>query len=266
MTVLEKLLLPEIRELIHHQDLDTLRDTLNRWLPADIADLLDDLSSFEDVIALQCLEPELAARTFEQLDRPTQLELLKVLPEPELCRILNAIKPDDRTALLEGLSHDEVERLLTLLTPENQRIARSLLSYGQGTVGRLMTPEFIGVQEEWNISQVLEHVRRVGRDSETLNAVYVADAEHHLIDDLRMREILLAQPDARVRDLMNRQFVALAVTDTEVTAVEAFRKYDRTVLPVIDRRGVMLGVVTGDDVLDVAQEAATGGIQKSGGW
>jgi magnesium transporter len=148
MTMLEKLLLPEIRELIHDKDLDTLREALNRWLPADIADLLADLGSYEDIVAFECLEPELAARTFEHLDRPTQEELLKVLPEPELRRILNEIKPDDRTALLEGLSRDEVERLLTLLTPENQRIARSLLSYGQGTVGRLMTPEFIGVKED----------------------------------------------------------------------------------------------------------------------
>lgn len=265
MTMLEKLLLPEIRELIHDKDLDVLRESLNRWDPADIADLLSDLGSYEDIVAFHCLEPELAARTFEHLEWLIQEELLKVLPEPELSGILNEIRPDDRTALLEGLSHEEVERLLTLLTPENQRVARSLLSYGQGTVGRLMTPEFIGVHEDWTISQVLDHVRRVGRDSETLNAVYVTDAEHHLLDDIRMREILLAQPEARVRDLMNRQFVTLKVTDTEGTAVELFRKYDRTVLPVVDRRGVMLGVVTVDDVLDVAEETATREIQKFGG-
>jgi magnesium transporter len=158
-------------------------------LPTDIADLLADLGANEDIIAFQCLEPELAARTFEHLDRPTQEELLEVLPEPEQRRILNEIKPDDRTALLGGIS-----RLLTLLTPENQRIARSPLSYGQGTVGRLMTPEFIGVKEAWTIGQVLDHVRQVGRDSETLNALYVTDAEHHLIDDIRMHAILLAQP------------------------------------------------------------------------
>lgn len=265
MTMLEKLLLPEIRELIHDKKLDALREALNRWVPADIADLLDDLGSDEDIVAFQCLEPELAARTFEHLEHQIQDELLKILPEPELRGILNEIKPDDRTALLEGRSHDEVERLLTLLTPENQRVARSLLSHGQGTVGRLMTPEFIGVKDDWTISQVLDHVRRVGRDSETLNAVYVTDAEHHLTDDLRTREILLAQPEAHVRELMNRQFVTLKVTDTEATAVEMFRKYDRTVLPVVDRRGVMLGVVTVDDVLDVAEETATREIQKFGG-
>jgi magnesium transporter len=128
-----------------------------------------------------------------------------------------------------------------------------------------MTPEFIGVREDWTISHVLDHIRRVGRDSETLNAVYVSDDEHHLIDDIRMREVLLAQPETRVRELMNRQFTALKVTDSEATAVELFRKYDRTVLPVVDRRGVLLGVVTVDDVLDVAEESATREIQKLGG-
>lgn len=263
--MLEKLALPEIRELIHDKDLDTLGECLNRWQPPDIADLLGDLGAFEDTVAFRCLEPALAARTFSHLPHAAQVELVGVLPEPEIRAILNELAPDDRTALLEGLPSDEVERLLTLLGPENQRVARSLLSYGAATVGRLMTPEFVDVQDGWTITQVLEHVRRVGRDSETLNAVYVVDDEQHLIDDLRMREILLAQPDVRVRNLMDHKFVALKVTDTEATAVEMFRKYDRTVLPVVDRRGVMLGVVTVDDVLDVAEESATREIQKFGG-
>lgn len=265
MTILEKLLLPEIRELIHSKDLDILRDVLNRWLPADLADLLADLQAYEDIVAFECLKPELSARAFEHLPRADQLEFVRILPEARLQDILNEMKPDDRTALLEGLPVDEVERLLTLLAADNQRIARSLLSYGAGTVGRLMTPEFIEVKESWNIAQVLDHVRKVGKDSETLGALYVADGEHHLIDDIRMRQILLAQPQTTIGELMNRQFVALKVTDTEATAVELFRKYDRTVLPVVDRRGVLLGVVTIDDVLDVAEETATREIQKFGG-
>lgn len=265
MTMLEKLALPEIRELIHDKDLATLRECLNRWQAVDVADLLTDLGPFEDIVAFQCLEPQLAAQTFSYLPRPAQFELVRVLPETELGTILNQLAPDDRTALLEGLPHEEIERMLTLLTPENQRISRSLLSYGTGTVGRLMTPEFVAVNDAWTVQQVLEHIRKVGRDSESLNALYVCDADQHLIDDIRTREILLSQPDVRVRDLMDRKFFALKVTDTEAYAVEMFRKYDRTVLPVVDRRGVMLGIVTVDDVLDVAEETATREIQKFGG-
>src|SRR5204863_9955369 len=187
-------------------DLATLQETLNRWLPADLGDLLDDLTAHEDIVAFQALAPDLAAATFAHVSRQIQLELVRVLPEAELTRILNELAPDDRTRLLQDLPGEEVERLLTLLTPENQRVARSLLSYGEGTVGRLMTPDFIGVEETWTIRQVLAPVRKVGKDSETLNAVYVTDHEQHLIDDIRMREVLLAPEDAIIRDLMDRRF------------------------------------------------------------
>ncbi len=265
MTMLEKLALPEVRELIAEADLVTLREVLNRWLPADIADLLGDLSSKEDVVAFQCLTPVLAARTFEYLPLVAQEELLNILPESELRGILNELAPDDRTTLFEAVSHEEVDRLLTLLTPENQRVSLSLLSHSVGTVGRLMTPEFIEVKEDWTMLQVLAHVRLVGRDSETLNAVYVTDHHGHLIDDIRMREILLAQPEATVLSLMNREFVSLKANDTEATAVDYFRRYDRTVLPVTDARNLLLGVVTVDDVLDVVEETSTREIQKFGG-
>ena len=143
MSLLEKLLLPEIRELIHNEDFDTLRETFERWEAADIADLLADLNTQEDIAAFQCLSPSLGAKTFAYLDRTTQEGLIGVLPEGELARILNEIAPDDRTALLEGFTASEVERLLTLLSPEQQRISRSLLSHGEGTVGRLMTPDLL---------------------------------------------------------------------------------------------------------------------------
>ena len=265
MTDLEKLALPEVRELIHDKDTDTLRECLNRWQPADLADLLADLGPHEDIVAFQCLDPALAAKTFEHLDWNAQQELIRILPEAEMRQILNELAPDDRTSLLEGMPYAEVERLLTLLTPEHQRVARSLLSYGTGTVGRLMTPEFVSVRDEWTIDQVLEHIRQVGTDVESLNALYVIDEDHHLIDDIRIRQVLLAKPEATVRSLMDRQHIALQVTDLETTAVETFRKYDRSVLPVVDRKGVLIGVVTVDDVLDVAEETATRDIQKFGG-
>ncbi len=265
MTMLEKLVLPEVRELIDEGDLVTLREVLNRWLPVDIADLLGDLSSKEDIVAFQCLDPVLAARTFEYLPLVAQEELLNILPEIELRGILNELAPDDRTTLFEAVSHDEVDRLLTLLTPESQRVSLSLLSFSMGTVGRLMTPEFIEVKEDWTMMQVLAHVRLVGRDSETLNAVYVTDHHGYLVDDIRMREILLAQPEATVVSLMNREYVSLKANDTENKAVDYFRRYDRTVLPVTDARSLLLGVVTVDDVLDVAEETSTREIQKFGG-
>jgi magnesium transporter len=265
MSILEKLTLPEMRELIECNDRETLREVVNDWMPEDIADLLDDLSAEEDVVVLESLDPEKAARAFEHIAPAAQEQLIRELPENELSRLLNGMSPDDRTALLEREPPDEIERLLMLLGPEEQRIARRLLSYGSGTVGRLMTPDFVAVKRNWTIAQVLDHIRRVGSDSETLNVVYVTDDQHRLIDDIRIREILLAMPDRKLESLLDERFVALSVKDEESEAVALFRKYDRSALPVVDGKGILLGIVTVDDVLDVAEEEATREIQKFGG-
>jgi magnesium transporter len=265
MSILEKLTLPEIRELIHERDCDTLREVLADWMPQDVADLLNDLEPGEDALVLAALDPEQAARSFEHISPTAHEELMREMPDQEISRLLNGMSPDDRTALLEREPPEEIERLLMLLRPEEQRIARSLLSYGAGTVGRLMTPDFVTVKRDWTVEQVLDHVRRYGKDSETLNVVYVTDDNQRLIDDLRIREILLSPPQRKVEDLMDEQFVALSVTEEESEAVGLFRKYDRTALPVIDGRGTLIGIVTVDDVLDIQEEEATREIQRFGG-
>jgi magnesium transporter len=265
MSELEKLTLPEIRELIEANDSQCLREILTEWQPQDIADLLEDLAPTEQEFVLAALEPEKAARTFEHISPAAHEALLRDMPERELSRLLNGMSPDDRTALLEREPPAETERLLELLDPAEQRIARSLLSYGAGTVGRLMTPDFVAIKRHWNVGQVLEHVRKTGKDSETLNVVYVTDDHDRLIDDIRIREILLAEPYRRVEELMDERFTALAVTEQEKDAVGIFRKYDRTALPVIDGRGTLVGIVTVDDILDVAEEEATREIQRFGG-
>src|SRR3954471_11000281 len=265
MSILQKLTLPEIRELIECRDCDTLREVLADWMPQDVADLLNDLEPGEDALVLAALDPEQAARSFEHISPTAHEELMREMPDQEISRLLSGMSPDDRTALLEREPPEEIERLLMLLRPEEQRIARSLLSYGAGTVGRLMTPDFVTVKRDWTVEQVLDHVRRYGKDSETLNVVYVTDDNQRLIDDLRIREILLSPPQRKVEDLMDEQFVALSVTEEESEAVGLFRKYDRTALPVIDGRGTLIGIVTVDDVLDIQEEEATREIQRFGG-
>ena len=263
--MLGKLVLPEIRELIELGDDDTLRDVVNRWHPADLGHVVSQLSPAEQLRVMRLLEPQLAAETFEYLDLETQLAVLESISEQESATILNAMAPDDRTALLAELSPDQSERLLALLNPDQREIARRLLTYGENSVGRLMTPDFVSVRKEWTLRHVLDHVRAHGRDSETLNVIYVVDADNCLIDDLRIREILLAPLHALVSDICDNRFVSLNATDDKKEAVKVFRQYDRTVLPVIDSHGRLVGIVTLDDVLDVAEEEATREIQKFGG-
>ena len=263
--MLGKLLLPEIRELIAEGDQATLIDILDHWLPVDVVELINDLPEEEQAAALRMLRGPQRVQVFEYLDRPTQKPLLALLPAEDVGHILNEMAPDDRTTLLVELPDEEINRLLDLLSSDQLLVARALLKYPERSIGRLMTPDFIAVRQHWTIQHVLDYVRAHGKDSETLNVVYVVDADHRLIDDLRIRQLLLAPVRQTIRDLMDEQFVALRVTDDKSQAVEAFRRYDRTALPVVDDEGILRGIVTIDDVLDLAQEKATEDLQRFGG-
>src|SRR5438045_211116 len=183
----------------------------------------------------------------------------------QVVAILNEMSPADRTALLEELPSAAARQLIRLLTPEERRVATALLGYPGDSVGRLMTPDFIQVKEEWTVQHVLDYVRQYGRDSETLNFVYVVDDRGKLIDDVRMREFLLRPLTAKVSEIRDQSFVALNVGDSQQDALNVFRKYDRAALPVVDSSGVLVGIVTADDMLDVAEKEATEDIQKFGG-
>ncbi len=169
------------------------------------------------------------------------------------------------TALLEELPSAAARQLIQLLTPEERRVATALLGYPEDSVGRLMTPDFIAVKEDWTVQQVLDYIREHGQDSETLNVIYVVDDRGKLIDDVRMREFLLRPLTAKVSQIRDETFVALNVNDSQQDALNVFRRYDRVALPVLDSSGVLVGIVTSDDMLDVAEKEATEDIQKFGG-
>jgi magnesium transporter len=190
---------------------------------------------------------------------------LRAMAHEQVVAILNEMSPDDRTALLEELPSAAARQLIRLLTPEERRVATALLGYPEDSVGRLMTPDFIQVKEDWTVQHVLDYVRQFGRDSETLNFVYVVDERGKLIDDVRMREFLLRPLTAKVSEIRDQSFVALNVGDLQQDALNVFRKYDRAALPVVDSNGVLVGIVTADDMLDVAEKEATEDIQKFGG-
>ena len=259
------LLAPELKALIAARNFTALRDVLREFAPPDIAEILGDLSASDKALLLRILPHQLAADVFEYLSFETQEELVQALGQDELVQILNEMAPDDRTALLEDLPAPVVTRLLKLLAPKERTIAQTLLNYPEGSVGRLMTPDFIAIRDEWTAQQVLDHIRIHGQDSETLNVLYVVDDRGHLIDDVRIREFLLRPVTRRVSEIRHHHFTALKVTDRQDEVIHLFRKYDRTVLPVVDSQGLLLGVVTVDDVLDIAERETTEEFQRLGG-
>ncbi len=260
-----KSILPEIDALIQSRDVATLKEVLGDFLPPDLAELIGDVPERDQAVLFRLLPKNVASETFGFLDVDTQTALLKALGKEEVATILNEMHPDDRTALFEELPGAVVKDVIALLSPEERKIAQNLLGYPEGSVGRLMSPDYIAVRKEWAVKEVLDFVREKGKDSETLNVIYVVDENGVLIDDIRIREFLLSPLDRKVSDLMNENFIALRPTDDQETAVSAFSKYSRVALPVVTDDGHLVGIVTIDDVLTVAEEEHTEDIQKFGG-
>ena len=255
----------ELAQIVRTRDYSRLRDMVRNQPPAELAELLGDLAPDEQVLVFRVLPRKDAAATFEYFSTEAREHLLKNMAKEDVATLLNDMAPDDRTMFLEELPATVTRELLAMLTPEERAVALTLLGYPEGSIGRLMTPHYVSVREDWTVQQVLDHVRQHGRDSETLNVIYVVDDGGLLIDDVRIREFLLTSTSSRVTDLMDRHFVALKATDDEQTAVAAFKQYDRSALPVTDSAGMLIGIVTVDDVLDVAEASATKDIQRIGG-
>src|SRR5437879_3573465 len=258
-------LAPESKSMIDARKFGALRELFREGPPADVAEVILDLPEDEQVIIFRVLPAALAADVFEYIGVEEQQKLLRAMAHEQVVAILNEMSPDDRTALLEELPSAAARQLIRLLTPEERHVATALLGYPEDSVGRLMTPDFIAAKEDWTVQNVLDYVREYGRDRETLNFIYVVDDRGKLIDDVRMREFLLRPLTVKVSEIRDQNFAALKVTDSQEEALNLFRKYDRIALPVLDSNGVLVGIVTSDDMLDVAEEEATEDIQKLGG-
>lgn len=256
---------PDIAEMIRNKQFVALRRALTSISSDSVAEILVDVPGQELAVLFRILPRPLAADIFEYLPVDKQEELLRSLGQEQVANVLNDMAPDDRTTLLEELPGTVTQRLIAMLSPEERRIATSLLGYPPQSVGRRMTPDYIAVQEEMTCGDVIEHVRRVGRDKETLNVLYIVDETGHLVDDIRLREVILADPGTRLRNIIDRAFTALRADQDQEEAVREFQRLDRTALPVVDSAGMLVGIVTVDDVMDVAEQEVTEDIQKIGG-
>jgi magnesium transporter len=259
------LLRPELAELIRKRDFSQLREILCGFPSPDLAEILADLNAEDQAVLLRILPHELATKVFEHLSLEDQEQLIQAMGTEQVVGILNDLPPDDRTALLEELPSAVTQKLLSLLQPEERRMAVELLGYPPGSIGRRMTPEYVSINRNWSVGDVLQHLRKQQERRDALNQLYVVDDAGRLVDDVRLRDLIVCDPATPVADLLEHQKLALRATDDQETAVDAFKKYDVTILPVVDSKGVLVGVVTVDDVLDVAEREATEDIQKLGG-
>ncbi len=263
--MIKELLLPEIQELISAHKWAELRDIMEEWPVAEIADLMMDQEQTERVVFFRILPRHLSSDVFAYLDTEYQNELIDDLNAEETRHLLANLAPDDRTMLLGELPGQVTQRLLNLLSPQDLKEVRQLLGYPEDSVGRLMTPDYVAVRPNWTIAQAIDHIRQMGKTSETINVIYVTDTSWILIDALDLSALILAKPDELISDIMDEQFVSITASEDREVAVDMLKKYDKIVLPVVDSSGILLGIVTVDDLLDVAEEEATEDFQKMGG-
>jgi magnesium transporter len=263
--MLGNLIKPEFEELLRKKDWNGLRAIFAEMEPADIAEVIEDLPPEPSGIIFRLLPRQIAADVFEHLPLDQQTEVTQTLGTEQLVNLLNEMAPDDRTRLFEELPAEVTRRALATLRPEELKVARQLLGYPEASAGRYMTPEFLTLRSDMTAALALEHIRKHGQGRETLSVVYATDDKGVLLDDLRLSTLVLAPPEALVRDLNDRQLISIPATMPVEEVVTLFEKYDRVALPVTDSKGVLVGIITVDDVLDVAQKEATEDIQGLGG-
>lgn len=256
------------QELIKNKEWKSLKQFLNELDVVQLARLIEDFSEGEEMILFRLLNRELSKEVFQLLSFSKQEQVIEGLVNNgrKLSNLINDIEPDDRTAFFEELPSKITQRLIQLLTPEEQIIAIHLLGFPEDSIGRLMTPEYIAIKPTDTIEHTFRHIRKYGKDSETLNIIYVVDTEWRLIGDVKIKKILLASPEQRIEEIMDDKFVALNAIDDQETAIKTFRDYDRVALPVVNSEGVLIGIVTVDDILDVEAEEATEDFHKFGSF
>ncbi len=254
----------QFEEAIGTGNKETIRTFLDDQNITDVVNLIYDNSEYECQIITD-LSIHRAASVFKILDISEQKRIIKNLPSYKAAELLNELPADDRTDFLEELPSNAVRDLIKTLDPEERKITLALLGYPENSVGRLMTPDYIYVYEYNTVAEVLDTIRLVGKNSETIDVIYVINEKGELLDDIRIREFILATPNKKVNELMDNRVVSLHVEDDQEIAGEVFRMNNRVALPVVSKSNKLLGIVTIDDILWVAQEEYTEDIQKIGG-
>jgi magnesium transporter len=260
----QAVLAAQFEELLQQGDRVQLRSFLDDQNISEVAELVDAYPE-EETRIITSMSMHRAASVFKILDLSSQKSVIHKLPAGTTASLLNELPADDRTDFLEELPSNVVRELIKLLDPEERKVTLSLLGYPENSIGRLMTPDYVYVYANNTIEEVFATIRKYGKDSETINVIYVINDKGELIDDIRISDIILSAPDKKVAELIDGRFIALHPEDDQETAGEIFKMNNRVALPVVSQSNKLLGIVTIDDILWVASEEFSEDMQKMGG-
>ena len=230
----------------------------------DAAEAIGSLPRTLQALAFRLLPKDEAIEVYEYLDPAVQQTLLERLRSGEVLELVEEMSPDDRVRLFDELPAKVVRRLLAELSPAERRVTAQLLGYEAETAGRLMTTEFVDLKEFHSAAQALAIVRRRARDTETIYSLYVTDGSRHLTGILSLRDLVTADPEARIGDVMTREVVSVDTDTNQEEVARAIQRYDFLAVPVVDREQRLVGIVTVDDVIDVIEQEATRDLYAAG--
>ena len=254
----------QFEAVITTEDKLQIRDFLDHQNISDVAFLVEEYPDYDSQIIAN-MSVHRAASVFKILDLSNQKRIIHELPANTTASLLNELPADDRTDFLEELPSNAVRELIKLLDPEERKITLSLLGYPENSIGRLMNPDYVYVYPENSIDEVFATIRKFGKDSETIEVIYVINQKGELLDDIRIRDFILNPPEKKVHELMDNRVISLNAFDDQETAGEVFKMNNRVALPVVSNSNKLLGIVTIDDILWVTSEEFTEDIQKIGG-
>lgn len=254
----------QTQSLIKSGDKKKLRVYLDSLNISIIEDLIDELPDYAPLI-IDTMSVNRAVNVFRILDVPTQERIIKKLPKLKVSEIMRGLPPDDQTAFLGELRDEELsQQLLSLLSPEDKKEVSTLLAYPEDSVGRLMTPDYLAINKNYTVQETLDTIRRKGKNSETIDVIYILDDNGILLDDLRIRDLLVVDPQTPIADLMDDRLISLNAEDPQEEAIKVFKMNNRVALPVIASDRTLLGIVTIDDVLWLADEEYSEDMQRFG--
>ncbi len=253
----------QVRALVDTHDWLAVRRLLADMSVPEVADLLSGVEMPERLLVFRLLPRDLSDDVFSYLEGPDQDIILGGLTDRETRVLLASMAPDDRTELFEELPGEITQKLLNLLAADDLAEVRQLLGYPEESVGRLATTDYLAIRPEWTVAHALAHIRQRGRDSETLDVIYVTDRNWHLEGVCELRRLILAEPEHLVSDVMEPVHARVTAFDDQEEAVREMQRHDTVALPVVDSAGVLIGIVTADDVFDVLEEEVTEDIHRT---
>lgn len=249
--------IPEIQELIRKKRYRDLKESISEFLPADVVEISRSLDTPERLLIFRLLPKDLAALVFAELGPEEKKELLDIFTEEQIRKILEEMDPDDRTELFDELPAIIVKNLLKLLSPQDRGIAYDLMKYPEHSAGRIMTPEFVDIKTQVTAEEAIQHIRRTGPDKETIYYAYIIDANRKLLSIASLKDLLIANPQTKVEDIMQREVISVQTLDDQEEVARVIQRYDLLAVPVVDSEHRLVGIITVDDVIDVIEEEGT---------